>query len=140
MNEIAAVISRFANSFDLKDWDALRSILADQVDVDYSDLRGTRETLAREEYVALREAALQDIDTHHMLSNTEISIGHDSAHCIASGVIFRRKDEEHFDSHVIYRFGLTKSVSSWRISSIKQSVLWNEGNSDIHAGARTNTS
>ena len=34
-------IARFANSFDLKDWEALGACLTEQIYTDYSELRGT---------------------------------------------------------------------------------------------------
>ena len=135
MNDIATVINRFANSFDLKDWEGLKSVLAELIDLDYMDLRGTRETLSREQYVSLRKTALQELNTQHILSNLVVQIDGKRASCVASTIIFRNKDEEHFDTHAIYRFGLTNEASSWYISSIKQTVLWNEGNPDVHVGA-----
>ena len=47
--ELHALVAKFANSFDLKDWQALGECLADSVYVDYSELRGTpAETLITE--------------------------------------------------------------------------------------------
>ena len=137
MNDIASVISRFARSFDLKDWKGLKNVLAELIDLDYTDLRGTRETLSREQYVALRKTALQELDTQHILSNLDIQVDGKHAACVASAIIFRKRDEERFDTHAIYRFGLVNEASSWHISSIKQTVLWNDGNPDIHVGAAT---
>lgn len=139
MDCIANILSRFANSFDLKDWEGLRRILTDNIDIDYSDLRGKRESISNAEYVALREASLQHLKTHHLLSNVDIQINGNTANCTASAVIFRTLNSEYFNSHVIYRFGLTKTDSSWLISSIQQSVLWNEGNASIHSGVKAKT-
>ena len=38
--DIQRTISRFANSFDLNDWELMKSTLSDNLTVDYSDLRG----------------------------------------------------------------------------------------------------
>ena len=137
MIEINNTLSRFANSFDLKDWKTLKSVLAENVNVDYADLRGKMETLSRDQYVAQREAALQELNTHHILSNIDIEMKNGGAIVAASAMIYRSLGEEYFDSHVIYGFKLEMINSSWRITSIKQTVLWNEGNSKIHTGART---
>ena len=135
MDEVAQAISRFANSFDLKDWQSLEDLLAEHVEVDYSDLRGERATLPRSDYVAQRRSALDSLETHHLLSNTEIETLADSATCRASGLIQRRRGERFFDSHVIYLFRLERRSGSWCICSITQKVLWNEGDPSIHPGA-----
>ena len=38
--EIRKTIVRFGNSFDLKDWALMESVLSEELTVDYSDLRG----------------------------------------------------------------------------------------------------
>ncbi len=38
--DIRMTIARFANSFDLKDWALMESVLAEELTVEYSDLRG----------------------------------------------------------------------------------------------------
>lgn len=134
LDEIARIISRFANSFDLKDWQALEDLLTERLEVDYSDLRGERTTLSRRDYVAKRRNALESLDTHHLLSNAEIELSGDSATCRISGLIQRRRGERFFHSHVVYLFRLERRAHSWRISAITQKVLWNEGDSNIHTG------
>ena len=137
MIEINNTLSRFANSFDLKDWTALKGVLAENVTVDYADLRGNAETLSRDQYVAQREASLQELNTHHILGNIDIEMKNGGAIVAASAMIYRSLGEEYFNSHVVYGFNLEMINSSWRITSIKQTVLWNEGNSKIHTGAKT---
>jgi hypothetical protein len=44
VGEIQSVLSRFMNSFDLKDWAQMRSTLATVLSVDYSSLRGEEMT------------------------------------------------------------------------------------------------
>ena len=136
MTTVENVIGRFANSFDLKDRESLESILSENVSVDYSHLRGQRETLSRTEYVSQRQKALQDLNTH-LLTNAEIEISANSASCRVSGMIYRAKDDEHFNSHVVYSFQLERAGASWLIVGIEQTVLWNEGNPEIHSGANT---
>lgn len=134
--EISRIISHFANSFDTKDWVALKNILADQVECCYQDLRGTKQIISNEEYVRLREEALQELQTQHLFCNLEIQIDRQQAQCRLNGIIFRRNHSGmHFNSHVMYEFGLTKLNNHWLICYIKQSVLWNEGDASIHKGA-----
>lgn len=133
--DVASTIGAFATSFDRKDWAGLEALLADELELDYSDLRGEKGRVARSAYVAKRRAALERLDTHHLLANLEIDAGAEAASCRASGVIYRRKDERFFHSHVVYEFGLRRHGQSWRIASITQRVLWNEGDPALHAGA-----
>ncbi|MEZ5557999.1 MAG: GNAT family N-acetyltransferase [Pseudomonadales bacterium] len=134
--DIASTIARFANSFDEKDWAAMASTLADRITVDYSDFRGTKGVIARDEYVSQRETALSGLKTHHLLTNLEISEIDGAARCRASGLIYRTRADKFFHSHVIYEFELAFRGGRWEITGIKQAVLWHEGDPSIHAGAK----
>jgi hypothetical protein len=135
--EIQRLVSRFANSFDLKSWDEMAACLADSVDTDYSDLRGTPpETMRRERFVELRRQALQDLQTHHLAGNVEIDVDGDRGAVRLSMVIFRRSPGGPvFNTHCTYRLGVTRASGTWRIGSIAQKVLFSEGDPRIHRGA-----
>ena len=138
IDKIQQLIARFANSFDVKDWDGLQSCFTESLYTDYSDLRGTPpETVSASEYVRLRREALDHLKLHHLVSNYEVDFP-DSEHaaCRASMIVWRKSDEEEFTSHCVYDFQLTKLEDGWRISGITQKVLWNEGTSSIHKGAK----
>ena len=134
---IQELIARFANCFDLKDWSGLEACFTESIYTDYSDLRGTPpETISASEYTKLRREALDHLKLHHLVSNYEIGFSDaKSATCRASMVVWRKSDEEDFTSHCVYTFQLIKS-SDWKISGITQKVLWNEGSSSIHKGAK----
>lgn len=136
--KIQEVIARFTNSFDIKDWSGLESCFTESLYIDYSDLRGTSpEMVKASDYVSARREALDHLKLHHLVSNYEIgSSSADQAACRASMVVWRRSDEEEFTSHCIYEFQLTKLEAGWKISAITQKVLWNEGTSSIHKGAK----
>ena len=54
------LVARFANSFDLKDWDGLPDFLDNSAHADYSDLRGTpHETLSSEQFVPMTVAIVR---------------------------------------------------------------------------------
>ena len=107
---IQEFIARFANSFDLKDWDALQACFTESIYTDYSDLRGTApETISSKEYVRLRREALDYLKLHHLVSNYETEfIDSNTATCRASMIVWRKSDEEEFTSHCVYTFQLTK--------------------------------
>lgn len=136
--EIQKVIARFANSFDVKDWSGLESCFTESLYTDYSDLRGAPpQTVTASEYVRQRRESLDHLKLHHLVGNYEIDFpDSNSATCRASMVVWRKSETEEFTSHCVYDFQLTKQNENWRISGIAQKVLWNEGNSSIHKGAK----
>ena len=136
---IRHLLARFANSFDRKDWPALRACLTETVYTDYSDLRGTpAESMGADHYVALREQALQHLQTHHLGGNPEIDISGDSANATLSMMIYRRNQEgQILHTHCLYQFGLINSEKQWRIAGIVQKVFWSDGNKAIHSGIQS---
>jgi hypothetical protein len=136
--KIQGVIARFANSFDVKDWNGLEACFTESLYTDYSDLRGTPpQTITASEYVRLRRESLDPLKLHHLVSNYEIDLtDSDHATCRASMVVWRRSDEEEFTSHCVYIFQLVKQDPDWKISGVTQKVLWNDGTSSIHQGAK----
>jgi hypothetical protein len=133
---IQETVARFANSFDLKDWNGLEACITQSLYIDYSDLRGTPpQTVTAAEYVAARRKALDHLKLHHLVSNYEIDmIDSNAATCRASMTIWRKLEQEDFISHCFYEFQLTRQESVWKISKITQRVLWNEGTPSIHKG------
>ncbi|HSJ89475.1 MAG TPA: nuclear transport factor 2 family protein [Anaerolineales bacterium] len=138
--KIQELIARFANSFDVKDWRALEACFTEVLFTDYSDLRGTPpQNVSASEYARSRRESLDHLKLHHLVSNYEIEFGNpNSAVCRASMIVWRKSEEEEFTSHCYYIFQLTKLDSDWKISGITQKVLWNEGTSSIHQGAKDN--
>ncbi len=130
------LLFKFANSFDLKDWEVLKTILADQIECDYQALRGTSETLNSADFIDSRKQALDHLKTQHLFSNLEITEHEKTAFCRLNAIIYRQDNAgKRFDSHVFYEFGLVKlQHDQWRINKIKQTVFWNDGDASIHKG------
>lgn len=136
--KIQHLIARFANSFDVKDWDGLQSCFTESLYTDYSDLRGTPPgSISASEYVRLRRESLHHLKLHHLAGNYETDFtDQEHASCRTSMVVWRKSEAEEFTSHCVYIFQLTKQNMQWKISGITQKVLWNEGISSLHAGAK----
>ena len=134
--ELQDLVARFANSFDLKEWDRLAECLTANVHTDYSDLRGTPpETMSREEFVGQRRSALHDLQTHHLAGNLEMALSGDTTSLKVSMMIHRRNDAgETLTTHCLYFFGVEQEQGVWRIGSIRQKVLMSYGESAIHKG------
>ena len=136
---IQAVIARFANSFDLKDWDGLQACFPESIFTDYADLRGTPpETITASEYVRLRRESLDALKLHHLVSNYEIDFADaNSATCRASMMVWRNNDVEVSASHCFYTFQLKRlETGDWKISGITQKIFWNDGSSSAQKGAK----
>lgn len=135
---IQEVIACFANSFDVRDWDGQRSCLTETLHTDYSDLRGTPpQTVTARKYVDSRREALDPLKPHHLVGNYEIDFTDENhASCRASMIVWRKSESQEFTSHCVYEFRLVKRKTGWKISGIKQNILWNECSSSLHKGAQ----
>lgn len=136
LQNIQNVLAKFANSFDLKDWDALSACLTSTIYTDYSELRGTPpEYMTNQHYAELRRMALQDLKTHHLSGNTEIELSGDAAKAKVSTIIYRKNaQDETLHTHCLYEFGLQKDDGCWLINAIVQKVFWSDGQTAIHRG------
>ncbi len=135
--KVQQVIARFANSFDVKDWDGLQSCFTDEIHTDYPDRGEPLQTVSAADYVKARRESLKHLKLHHLVSNYEIEILNlDTAACRASMVVWRRSNEEEVASHCRYDFRLARRKDEWKISGITQTVLWNERTSSAREGAQ----
>jgi hypothetical protein len=130
------LVARFANCFDLKDWDGLCRCLADELYTDYSDLRGTPpESMSKERFVELRRIALHDLQTHHLTGNLEIEADEAKAKLKVSMAIYRRNQAgEILNTHCIYFLEAEQAKNGWVISSLVQKVFISNGQTEIHKG------
>lgn len=135
---IQELVAKFANSFDMKDWDGLQSCFTESIYTDYSDLRGTPpQTISAVDYVQSRRESLDHLKLHHLVSNYEINFPDTvGATCRASMIVWRKSETEEFTSHCVYNFQLVQQGGEWKISGITQKVLWNDGKASIHSGVK----
>ena len=140
-SKIANAVSRFMNCFDSRNWTEMSSTLGDPIRIDYSDLRGQPpSSTSRADYIAARASAHAHMKTHHLISNLDVRIQGVQATVHASCMIYRTRDDDFFNSHAVYEFGLERHADDWLIVSIVQQILWNEGNPRLHAGVPGTTS
>lgn len=136
---IIDVVLGLARALDLKDWGACRRCFTDVIETDYSDLRGEPpSTIKADAFVELRRTALERLKTLHLSANHLVTVEGDRATCVSAAVIYRLRPEdgERFDTYCAYTHGLVRAGGLWKIGAIKQTVYWNTGNPDVHAGAR----
>lgn len=136
---VIEVVLSLAQTLDRKDWAACRRCLMDEIETDYSDLRGEPpSSVTADDFVALRRTALERLKTLHLSANHLVTLEGDRATCVSAAVIyrFRPEDSERFDTYCAYTHTLARTASGWKISKVKQTVHWNAGNPDVHTGAR----
>jgi 3-phenylpropionate/cinnamic acid dioxygenase small subunit len=142
--EINDLLFRFAASFDEKNWEEMRAILADVIYCDYSSLRGVPPgPVSGADYVEQRVTSLAGLDTQHDLTNVRVAVGGDAATARCNFVIRRFAElsqtasDNFFHSYGHYLFGLRRDAGRWKISAITQVVLRSRGTPDIHRGTLT---
>jgi len=133
-DHIQNILSRFFNAFDAKNWEALSSMLNDTVKCDYSDLRGVVELISANEYVQRRIDALTPLKTQHIIANLEIYPTGEMINCYFSMLIYRKRENNFFNTHATYHMSLVENNNELKISYIKQTVLWNDGDPSLHSG------
>jgi hypothetical protein len=136
---VIEVVLAVARALDVKDWAACRRCFTDEIETDYSDLRGEPPQIVKaDEFVELRRTALERLKTLHLSVNHLVTVDGDRATCVSAAIIhrFRPEDGERFDTYCAYTHALVRAGGLWKIGKIKQTVYWNTGNPDIHSGAR----
>ena len=143
---IEELLFRFMRAFDEKDWESMHRCLVERVYCDYSSFRGTPPSeIARDDYVMLRRTALASLKTQHNLSNLLMSGSPSEAEVKCNYTILRfapdfdGSPDRFFHSHGQYRFKLVPIGGEWKIASIAQWLLVNEGNPALHGGLRRNS-
>jgi hypothetical protein len=131
-----------ANAFDAKDWQKMRSHLADKIDIDYSEFRGEPpRRVTAEEYIQQRVEGLAGLLTLHVSTNHEVTIQRDAAKCKSVYRIYRldptrESEENRLDTGGNYFHQLMQTDGNWLITGIKQTVVIVSGNTQVHGVLR----
>ena len=121
---------KMINSLDRKEWNNTLKQFDKNVFVDYSSMNGVAgSTVKSNDLVGGWEKLLKRVNTHHMLTNFEISIDGDeantSSHVYASHTA---KNTKYWDIYGRYIHRLKKSKKGWKITSMKLIVHGQKGN------------
>jgi hypothetical protein len=142
--DVVNTIHEFCRAFDQRDWTALRRCLAPNVFVDYSSFRGTLPTrMTADEFVALRQNALEGLVTQHLSVNHLVAFTDRGARCRFDFVI-HRWPQDAADSRFFHTFGYyeiilglaERAAYRWVIESITQQALRSEGSPELHGAQR----
>jgi hypothetical protein len=136
---IVATVVGLANAMDAQDWARVRSLLADELDVDYAQFRGEAATsVTADGYVASRVEGLKGLRTLHTSTNHEVRIEGDHGTCASAYHIVRVDPAtgRRLDTGGTYQHRLIRTANGWRVTGIVQTVVWLEGDRTIHGALR----
>jgi hypothetical protein len=142
--DVVNTIQEFCRAFDQRDWMALRRCLAPNLFVDYSSFRGTLPTrMTADEFVALRQTALEGLVTQHLSVNHLVAFTDREARCRFDFMIHRWPHNAD-DSRFFHTFGYYEIILGlaerapygWAIDSITQQALRSEGSPELHGAHR----
>jgi hypothetical protein len=122
---------------DRREWDRLRSVLAEEVTLDYTSLNGGEAaTLSCDQVISAWAGMLGNLDaTQHLVSNHLVSIDGDTASCTAAFQATHLLANPHggpiwtLGGH--YEFGLARTAEGWQITSVQMIADWATGNQQI---------
>lgn len=137
--EIVEAVDSVAFLADLRDWQRLREVFADEVLVDYTSLRGGEpQRLAAGELIAGWKERLGGLDaTQHIVANHLVELDGDEATCRAQVLATHHHPNRsggplwHLGGH--YRYRLARRDGRWRITGTTLTVLWADGNEHLAA-------
>jgi hypothetical protein len=134
---VVEVCTRMAWHADQREWDALAAIFADKVRLDYTSLNGGEPAdLTPEQIVDAWKQAFAPLEsTQHLVTNHLVDIDGDEAVCTAAFQATHRANAAHggalWTLGGTYRFDLIRVGSGWRISGVRMTAAWGDGNRDV---------
>jgi SnoaL-like domain len=135
---ITDVVTGFAVALDTRNWELLRSCLADSVEVDYPDSVGVA-TFAGDDLVTTAQRFFGQLDaTLHVSANHHIVIDGDRATCVSTLLaahFLASAGDQPIQRQVGYYTNHLERHDGWRIRRTEQHQSWTEGNPDVFAHA-----
>ncbi|MCE7000661.1 nuclear transport factor 2 family protein [Saccharothrix sp. S26] len=138
---VVEVCTRMAWHADRREWEALKTVFADEVRLDYTSLDGGEPVvLSPERIVAGWSGVLGGFDaTQHLVANHLVTLHGDTAACTASFQATHRLADP-FGAPLwtlggVYRFDLVRTDGEWRIRGVVMTAEWADGNKELMAKA-----
>ncbi|WP_280447570.1 nuclear transport factor 2 family protein [Nocardia cyriacigeorgica] len=132
--DVVDTCTRMAWHADHREWDALATVFADAVRLDYTSLNGGEPvTVTPAQIVAAWRETLGGFDaTQHLLGNHLVTVDGDRAVCTASFQATHRKSDAVgaclWTLGGTYRFDLVRAGGAWQISGVVMTATWGDGN------------
>lgn len=130
---IAETVFKYATGIDTRDWELYRSIFADEVEMDFESWNQVpRHRIAADELKNQIQVFFAGLDaTQHVMTNPITSIDGDRARCVmymqAYHFLHEVQASRRYDIGGYYTNELIRDGDDWKITSVKLSVLWTQG-------------
>ena len=135
-DEIFQLMVKYGHGLDLRDEEMLRSVFADRVELDFSDLTGQPPTILTSALLA--ETALhltKDMKTLHQITNPRIDVDGDRATGVFDIVAWHYKPCRDGDSEYVtrgfYDQQFARQDGYWKITRHKTITAYNTGNPNL---------
>jgi hypothetical protein len=130
--EITHVVNRIGPLGDQGLWEEQRSLFTDEITIDFGSVKPPS-TISTADNIKWAKKAYIGIMTHHMITNTYVSLDGDSAHVSAQGLArhYRTADANFWNIYQRYEFDLIRTSVGWKISHLKMEPIFEEGDASI---------
>lgn len=144
-NEKTAVVetvTRLFHALDARDWEPIRTIMTDPIDLEYPSKQGEPEKLSVNDAVSGLKGFLPGFDaTQHLLGPVVVEIGEEGNatarfHARVTHVLTEATNDPMWVIGCHYTFDLEQRDDTWKIRSSRVNVLYEEGNRDLEEVAR----
>ncbi|MEU4726303.1 nuclear transport factor 2 family protein [Nonomuraea dietziae] len=136
---VVEACTRMAWHADQREWEALKAVFADEVRLDYTSLNGGEPAvLSPGQIVDAWSQVLGGFDaTQHLIANHLVTLEDDTAVCTASFQATHRLANP-FGAPLwtlggTYRFDLLRADGVWKISGVRMTATWGDGNRELMA-------
>jgi len=140
---VCETVYSYASGIDGRDWDQLRSIFLDEVDLDFTSYDPTRKIgpVPTDDWVRGIKPLFSGLAaSQHSMSNPRVALAGDRATCKvymqAEHVLDHGDDDAWFTIGGQYTDRLERTAAGWQIASVRLEVFWRRGRYDIMASAR----
>lgn len=131
--QVVAHIVTMVNAIDNKQWQTATEQFADEVFVDYSSLTGQAgSTVKAGDLVGGWQNLLQNVDTHHLLGNFDVSVSSNRAEVFSHVYASHEADGiEYWDAYGRYHHKLSKIRGAWKITDMTLIMHGQKGNTNF---------
>lgn len=125
---IRDVKQAYAFGVDQRDWALYRSIFMDEVEFDFFDWAGIRETIPADRWVEMVKATLAPFDaTQHVFTGQFITLAGESATAVTTMTARHQLGAEAQAMGGYYTETLVRTADGWKIAACKLTITWEEG-------------
>jgi 3-phenylpropionate/cinnamic acid dioxygenase small subunit len=141
-DEIVDVLYRYAQAVDSCDWELLRSLFTETVDLDFSAINGQPASQThRDDWVTYLSALRTElIATQHFISNPRVAITGDRATCTAyvrgEHVVHAGEHQNMYTIGASYADEFVREPAGWRMRRVTVALIWESGDKAAMAVAR----